>query len=120
MALFIYMKTIRDITNDEVNQILLLYTEENKSLTEIGDIIGISRKGISKILKRNSVEIRGKVNVNGDGSPFKEEVKDIQLFLQLFNDCAPVKQMCEELCVGRRAIERKINEMGVKRTKSMM
>lgn len=114
------MKILKDITNDDIKHIIKLYTEENKTLTEIGNIIGISRKGISKILDRNNIKIRGKVNLNAECSPFKEEVGDIELFLKLFNECVPVKKMCEELGVGRRAIERKINEMGLKRPKSMM
>lgn len=50
----------------------------------------------------------------------KQEVKDIDILIKMFNECIPVNNIALKLGVGRKAVDRKIKELGLVRPKSMM
>lgn len=50
----------------------------------------------------------------------KQEVTDIETLKKMFNDCIPVNEIASVLGVGRKAVDRKIKELGLVRPKSMM
>ena len=50
----------------------------------------------------------------------KQEVTDIDTLKKMFNDCIPVNDIALALGVGRKAVDRKIRELGLVRPKSMM
>lgn len=117
------MKTNRIITENEKDLIIKEYIVNFKSTVEIGKEFGVTANLINRILRKNGVEIRHKGFVNGkkcgSPSPFKEYVTDTELLIKLYNECVPIKGICDKLGVGRRAVYRKIEELGLKRPKSM-
>lgn len=50
----------------------------------------------------------------------KQEVKDIDTLKKMFDECQPVNDIAKALGVGRKAVDRKIKELGLVRPKSMM
>ena len=118
-----HMKANKEITEDEIKKIIELYTKEIKTTPEISKIIGISVNRVNRTLRKNGVEIREKGNIKGKeyhfASPFKQEVKDIDKLKTMFNDCIPVNDIAKELGVGRKAVDRKIKELGLIRPHSM-
>lgn len=109
----------------DVEKITRLYLEEKKTTKEISEIIGnCSLSTINRTLKRNGVKLRGKGNIVGKEynfiSPFKQEINDIEGLKELFFKNLPVNTIAKELKVSPKAVKRKIDELGLIRTKSMM
>ena len=50
----------------------------------------------------------------------KQEVKDVDALIKMFNECIPVNTIAETFGIGRKAVDRKIKELGLVRPKSMM
>ena len=109
----------------DIDLIRHLYIDENKTIKEISEIIGgVSLSTIRRDLILNGVQIKPKGNYRNKEyhipSPFKEEVKDVEKLKDLYLKCIPVNKISEILGVGRRAINRKVSELGLVRPKSMM
>lgn len=109
---------------EKIKLIIDLYTKQNKTLKEITDIIGdISYSTIRRILIKNNIDIKPKGNYSSKEyhfiSPFKQEVEDVLKLKELFNKCVPIKDIAEQLGVGRKAVDRKIKELGLVRPHSM-
>ena len=110
---------------DRIKTIVDLYTKENKTFREISEIIGdVSPSTVRRILITNGIKIKPKGNYSSKDyhftSPFKQEVEDIETLKKLFKRCVPVKNIAEQLGVGRKAVDRKIKELGLVRPRSMM
>jgi len=111
--------------DDRIKTIVDLYTKENKTFREISEIIGdVSPSTVRRILITNDIKIKPKGNYSSKDyhftSPFKQEVEDIETLKELFKRCVPVKNIAEQLGVGRKAVDRKIKELGLVRPRSMM
>lgn len=50
----------------------------------------------------------------------KQEVRNIDILKRMFEECVPVNDIAKVLGVGRKAVDRKIKELGLVRPKSMM
>ena len=98
------------------------YIKENKKINEIANDFGTSYSTIQRALKKNNIQIKPNSSYQRKPikSPFKEEVEDIDRLKSLFNKCIPIMDIAKTLGVGRRAVERKVKEMGLTRPKSMM
>lgn len=112
------------LTDDDTKKIIDLYTKQFKTTIEISNILGnISYSTVNRILKKNNISIRNKGNIKNKEynivSPFKQEVNDVEILKRLFLDCVPIKRICDILGVGRRAVQRKIEELNLIRPKSM-
>jgi len=99
---------------------------ENKlmTLTEIAKSYGVSYSSIRRFALSNGIELRKKGD-NGkprkvSPSPFKQEISDerIKTLKKLFAENIPIAKIANELNVGRRAVERKISELNLMRSKS--
>lgn len=50
----------------------------------------------------------------------KQEVRNIDILRRMFEECNPINDIAKVLGVGRKAVDRKIKELGLVRPKSMM
>ena len=107
---------------DNVNLIVDEYTNTNKTIKDVANDFGLSYSAVQRILKKLNIPIKANSTYHRKHitSPFKEEVKDIDKLKIMFNDCIPILEISKELGVGRRAVERKVKELGLIRPKSMM
>ena len=110
---------------DRVELIIDLYTKGNKTFKDISEIVGdVSPSTVRRLLIANDVKIKPKGNYSSKEyhftSPFKQEIDDIEILKTLFDKCIPVKDIAEKLGVGRKAVDRKIKELGLVRPHSMM
>lgn len=110
--------------NLDVERIKELYIKELKTTKEIGEMAGCSLSTINRLLKREGVVLRERGNIKGKEyhivSPFKQKVKDIEQMKSLFYKGMPIDEIASELCVSRKAIDREVKNLGLKRTVSMM
>lgn len=110
--------------NLDIETIKHLYLNELKTTKEIGEIAGCSLSTINRALRRDGVQLREKGNIKGKeyniASPFKQKVSDIEKMKSLFNDGAPINEIAKILHVSPKAVNRKVKELGLKRTVSMM
>lgn len=118
------MKEKLKLSDSDIEKIIDLYVNQFKTMSEISEIIGnISHSTVNRVLKSKNINIRKKGNIKGKNydlsSPFKQEVTDVETLEFLFKNCVPINDMCKILGVGRRAIQRKVNELNLKRPKSM-
>lgn len=109
----------------DIKRIIKLYTEDKKTTKEISNIIGnCSLSTVNRVLKKNGVTLRDKGNIPGKEynfvSPFKQEVNDTEKLKELFFKNLPVNTIAKELNISPKAVKRKIDELGLIRTKSMM
>ena len=100
-----------------------LYNDDLKTVKEIADIEGVSLSTMRRRMLSLGIELRKPGNINEKEyhivSPFKQEVRDEDALLELFNESVPVNEIAKRLGVSRHAVERKIKEMEIKRPKSM-
>lgn len=106
------------------NEVVRLYTEEKMSQREIGEILGVNRHTIGKYLAQKGVKARkpgeSENKVYESSKSNKEIVSDDEKMKRLFFECIPINEIAKELGVGRRAVERRVKELGLVRPKSMM
>ncbi len=106
----------------DIELVKRLYVDDRKTCKEVGDSFGVNHQVIRRVLINSGVKLRGKGSCAKRSKPptQKQEVKDVDRMVELFNQCVPVNEMSKELNVGRKAIYRKIKELGLVRPKSMM
>lgn len=105
--------------------IIDLYTKQNKTFKEISKIIGnISLSTVRRILIANDIKIKPKGNYPSKEYHFvshlKQKVEDVEKLKKLFEKCIPINDIAKQLGVGRKAVDRKIKELGLVRPCSMM
>ena len=107
----------------DIEQIKKWYIEDKMTSREICKLIGTASGTVIRILRKAGVEIRPTGNMAEKEyhivSPFKQEVKDIDKMIELFNKCVPVNDIAKELNTGRNAVDRKIKELNLVRPRSM-
>lgn len=112
------------LDNVDLEEFRRLYEDELKTFRELAKIYGVSPTTIRLFAHRNSIKVRETGNIKEKEyhlvSPFKEEIKDIEKFKELFYACVPGPEIAKQLGVGRKAVYRTIKEMGLVRPKSMM
>lgn len=98
------------------------YLNTNKTMCDIAKEFGVSYSTIQRTLKKYGIPTKPNKSYKRKPiiSPFKEEVTNIEKLKGMFNDCVPIMTIANTLGVGRRAVERKVKELGLVRVKSMM
>lgn len=100
------------------------YEEEQKTFRELAKMYSISSSTLRKFAKSIGIKIRETGNIKGKEyhlvSPFKQEVKDVGLLIELFNDCLSIKEIAKRLSISEKAVTRKVKELKLVRPKSMM
>ena len=109
---------------EEIERIKELYIK-GKTTKELGKMFhDVSYSTINRLLRKNKVPLREKGNIKGKEykkvSPFKQEIKDVEKFKELFNQCLPIRQIAKEMNVCEKAAYRTAKELKLERPKSMM
>lgn len=122
--IYLLMYKVCAMKNLDIEKIKELYLRELKTTKEVGEIVGCSLSTVNRILKKEGVQLRDKGNIKGKEyhiiSPFKQKVENIEQMKVLFNSGVPINKIAQELCVSPKAVDRKVKELGLKRTVSMM
>ena len=110
--------------NIDVEKFRKQYEEELMTFRDLSKIYNVSPSTIRRFAYSNGIKVREPGNMKEKEyhfvSPFKQEINDIDLFLKMFNDCVPVKEIAKAFNVCSNPVNRLIKEMGLKRPKSMM
>lgn len=109
----------------DYDEIARLYKEEKKTTKEISEILGnCSYSTVNRVLRRMGIPIREKGNIDGKEyhivSPFKQEIEDVESLTSMFCSNVPINDIAKKMNVSPKAVRRKVEELGLKRTKSMM
>ena len=112
---------MKDITKERLEK---LYSVENKTIREIAKIFERSPSTIRRELHRNNIKVKPCGNYKNKEYHFtnskKQFVEDDKKLLELFNEYMSIKEISNELGVCRRAVERRIKELGLERDKNKM
>ncbi|MBO5305754.1 MAG: YlxM family DNA-binding protein [Clostridia bacterium] len=86
-----------ELLSERKQSVLALYYNEDFSLAEIADEIGISRQGARDLIKKAEEELRHFEEKLGLVERFEEAKKHIASIRQLSEACNPPKELTKEI-----------------------